>query len=97
MAQARGAQLGILIKSGEALESAGRVDTVVLDKTGTITEGRPSLEDIIPYGHTAEAVLRLAAAAERGSEHPVAKAIVMAAGDGVPQAESFAAVPGRGH
>jgi len=92
----KGAQLGILIKSGEALESAGHVDTVVLDKTGTITEGRPSLEDIIPYGQTAKAVLRLAAAAERGSEHPVAKAIVAAAGEGVPQAESFAAVPGRG-
>jgi Cu+-exporting ATPase len=92
----KGAQLGILIKSGEALESAGHVDTVVLDKTGTITEGRPSLEDIIPYGQTAEAVLRLAASAERGSEHPVAKAIVAAAGEGVPQAESFAAVPGRG-
>ncbi|HWQ50346.1 MAG TPA: heavy metal translocating P-type ATPase [Terriglobales bacterium] len=92
----KGAQLGILIKSGEALESAGRVDTVVLDKTGTITEGRPALEDVIPYGQTAEAALRLAAAAERGSEHPVAKAIVAAAGDGAPQAENFAAVPGRG-
>ncbi|HWP79487.1 MAG TPA: heavy metal translocating P-type ATPase [Candidatus Acidoferrum sp.] len=92
----KGAQLGILIKSGEALESAGRVDTVVLDKTGTITEGRPALEDVIPYGQTPEAVLRLAAAAERGSEHPVAKAIVAAAGEGAPQAENFAAVPGRG-
>ncbi len=91
-----GAQHGILIKGGEALESAGRVNTVVLDKTGTITEGRPILEEIVPYGMERDAVLRIAAAAEHGSEHPVARAIVDAAGEGVRPATEFTAIPGRG-
>jgi Cu+-exporting ATPase len=73
----RGAQLGILIKGPEVLESTRRVDTVVLDKTGTITAGRMTLADVLPAaGEDADEVLRRAAAVEDGSEHPVAAAIV---------------------
>ena len=96
----RGAELGILIKSGAALETAGAIDTVVLDKTGTITEGRPELADIVPApGFAADDVLALAAAAERGSEHPIGEAIVRAArtkGLELPEASSFEAKPGFG-
>jgi Cu+-exporting ATPase len=96
----RGAELGILIKSGAALETAGAIDTVVLDKTGTITEGRPELADIVPApGFAADEVLALAAAAERGSEHPIGEAIVRAArtkGLELPEASSFEAKPGFG-
>jgi P-type Cu+ transporter len=68
----KGAELGILIKGGEALEAAHSIHTVVLDKTGTLTEGKPALTDIITYGSLDEtALLRLAASAEKGSEHPV--------------------------
>ncbi|SDF80037.1 Cu+-exporting ATPase [Lentzea fradiae] len=90
----RGAQLGILIKGPEVLESTRRVDTVVLDKTGTVTTGRMSLIGV----HTAEdeaEVLRLAGALENASEHPVAKAVVAAAGD-VPEVEDFRNVEGLG-
>lgn len=77
----RGAERGILIKGGEALEMARRIDTIVLDKTGTITRGRPEVVRIAPAdGWTEEEVLRLAAGAERHSEHPLGKAIVDAAG-----------------
>jgi Cu+-exporting ATPase len=96
----RGAELGILIKSGAALETAGAIDTVVLDKTGTITEGCPELADIVPApGFAADEVLALAAAAERGSEHPIGEAIVRAArakGLAMPEASSFEAKPGFG-
>lgn len=95
----RGAELGILIKGGEALEAAGKIDVVVLDKTGTITEGRPDVADIIPApGVAADRLLRLAAAAEKGSEHPLGEAIVRrGAQDGaVPAAASFLALPGLG-
>mgnify|MGYP001325928850 CR=1 FL=1 len=96
----RGAELGILIKSGAALETAGAIDTVVLDKTGTITEGRPELADIVPApGFSADEVLAIAAAAERGSEHPIGEAIVRAArakGLELPEASSFEAKPGFG-
>jgi Cu+-exporting ATPase len=78
----RGAERGILIKGGEALETAARVDTVVLDKTGTVTQGRPKLTGIaVRAPWTEEEVLALAAAAERYSEHPIGKAIVEAAGE----------------
>ncbi|MCR3752635.1 heavy metal translocating P-type ATPase [Lentzea californiensis] len=92
----RGAQLGILIKGPEVLESTRRVDTVVLDKTGTVTTGRMSLVSV----HTAEGededeVLKLAGALENGSEHPIARAIVQAAGD-VPAVEDFQNVEGLG-
>ncbi|MCE5235485.1 MAG: heavy metal translocating P-type ATPase [Eubacteriales bacterium] len=96
----KGAELGVLIKSGEALETAHHINTVVLDKTGTITEGKPRLAQILPLGGTGEAeLLRLAAAAESGSEHPVARAILEAAnarGLELPRVEEFKAVPGRG-
>ncbi len=97
----RGAEAGILFKSGEALESAGRVATVVLDKTGTITRGHPTVTDIVlADGTRAEAeFLGLTAAAERGSEHPLASAIVEAArqrGIEVGEPLQAAAVPGQG-
>jgi P-type Cu+ transporter len=73
----RGAEAGILIRGGEALETAHRVTAVVLDKTGTLTAGRPLVDDVRPApGHTVAEVLDLAASAERGSEHPLAGAIV---------------------
>ncbi|MDT0212383.1 heavy metal translocating P-type ATPase [Rothia sp. ARF10] len=96
----RGAQLGILIKGPEVLESTRRVDTVVLDKTGTVTTGRMSLREVVPApGEDADEVLRIAALLEDGSDHPVAKAIVAAGRDaGVAAApvEDFASVDGLG-
>jgi len=96
----KGAERGILIKSGESLERAGTLDTVVLDKTGTITQGQPQVTDVVTNGALAEGeVLRLAASAERGSEHPLGEAIVEAAeGRGLPleQAREFEAVAGQG-
>lgn len=96
----RGAELGVLIKSGEALETLHSVSAVVLDKTGTITEGKPRLTDIAVYGDMAESeLLALAASAERGSEHPVARAVVDAAevrGLELVSPEEFKALPGRG-
>ena len=96
----KGAELGILIKGGEALEAAHSIRTVVLDKTGTLTEGKPTLTDVVTYGASDEAaLLRLAASAEKGSEHPVAQAIVQGAearGISLDDPESFKAVPGRG-
>jgi Cu+-exporting ATPase len=78
----RGAELGILIRSAEALEVAGAVDTVMFDKTGTLTRGTPEVTDIVAApGQTEGSVLRLAASAERYSEHPLGQAIVRAAGD----------------
>ena len=76
----RGAQAGVLIKNAEALERMEKVDTLVLDKTGTLTEGRPAVTAIIPAeGFAEDDVLRLAASVERASEHPLAEAIVRAA------------------
>jgi Cu+-exporting ATPase len=74
----KGAELGILLKSSEALERAGRVSTVVLDKTGTITRGQPAVTDILVNGYKpgADELLRLAASVEEGSEHPLGEAIV---------------------
>ena len=96
----KGAENGILIRSGDALETAHRIDTVVFDKTGTVTVGRPSVTDVITLGsHSAAEVLRLAASAEKGSEHPLGEAIVRAAADaGLPlsEPEQFLAVPGHG-
>ena len=96
----RGAQLGILIKGPEVLESTRRVDTVVLDKTGTVTTGRMALVDV----HTAPGVdrtrlLRLAGAVENASEHPIARAIAESAVTelgALPEPEEFTAVTGRG-
>jgi Cu+-exporting ATPase len=93
----RGAQLGILIKGPEVLESTRRVDTVVLDKTGTVTTGRMSLVEVVPAaGESAAELLRWAGAVERASEHPIAQAIAAGAGGDLPPVESFAGIGGRG-
>ena len=98
----KGAEHGVLFKNAESLERAARLDTVVLDKTGTVTEGKPSVTDIhtVDNGPGAEsALLRLAAAVEQGSEHPLGKAIVAAARERdmpLPAADDFAAVSGLG-
>jgi Cu+-exporting ATPase len=92
----RGAQLGILVTGPAALESAERIDTIVLDKTGTLTSGRMSVAAVTAAeGQDAADALRRIAAVERGSEHPVAHAIVQAAGEGVVAAD-LEALPGRG-
>ncbi len=95
----RGAELGILIKDGSVLEEAGAIRTVLLDKTGTITRGRPVLTDVEPLGELDRpTVLGLAAAVESFSEHPLARAITESArteGE-IPRAESFTAHGGRG-
>jgi heavy metal translocating P-type ATPase len=96
----RAAELGILFKGGEVYEVARSVDTLLLDKTGTLTEGTMRLAEVVPAdGETAEEVLALAAAAERGSEHPIARAVVEGAssrGVGIPEASSFSVRPGAG-
>ena len=96
----KGAEAGILIRGGEALELAAGIDAVVFDKTGTLTRGRPTLGDVIAApGFTADEVLDLAASVERGSEHPLAAAILARAdevGLGRRTAEGFEAVTGRG-
>ncbi|UER55407.1 heavy metal translocating P-type ATPase [Kineosporiaceae bacterium SCSIO 59966] len=96
----KGATAGILIRSAEALETAHKLDTVVLDKTGTITKGAPSLTDVLPaVGFESDELLALVAAAERDSEHPLAAAIVAGAldrGVGVPTAAAFDSVTGQG-
>ena len=96
----KGAESGILIKGGEALEGAHKLDAVVLDKTGTLTRGEPGLTDIVPTnGVPEEELLRLLASAELGSEHPLGEAIVRGARDrGLPLAEAdgFEAISGGG-
>ncbi|WP_067697912.1 heavy metal translocating P-type ATPase [Nocardia jejuensis] len=96
----RGAQLGILIKGPQVLESTRRIDTVVLDKTGTVTTGKMTLAEAIPAaGVEAEELLAVAAAVEHGSEHPVAKAVVTGAADrglDTEQVEQFVSHGGKG-
>ncbi|MFJ1650141.1 heavy metal translocating P-type ATPase [Streptomyces sp. NPDC088337] len=96
----RGAQLGILIKGPEVLESTRRVDTVVLDKTGTVTTGRMTLQEVYAAEGTDEKrLLRLAGALEHASEHPIARAVAVGAEERVgplPPVEHFENVPGRG-
>ncbi|MFJ3126633.1 heavy metal translocating P-type ATPase [Streptomyces sp. NPDC086993] len=97
----RGAQLGILIKGPEVLETTRRVDTIVLDKTGTVTTGRMTLLDVHTTDHTTETdALRLAGALEHSSEHPIAQAVAAGAaertGAPLPTPEDFANVPGLG-
>ncbi|HQW66731.1 MAG TPA: copper-translocating P-type ATPase, partial [Gemmatimonadales bacterium] len=102
VATGKGAELGVLIKGGEALQRAGDITTVVLDKTGTVTEGKPTVTDlVVAPGHALEEseVLRLVASIEAASQHPLAAAIVRAAGARglvIPVAEGFQSVTGRG-
>jgi Cu+-exporting ATPase len=96
----RGAELGVLIKNAEALERLTDVDTLVVDKTGTLTEGRPKVTAVLPSGGRSEdELLRLAASLERGSEHPLAEAIVAAAQERkleLTEAVDFEAMTGKG-
>jgi Cu+-exporting ATPase len=96
----KGAENGILIKSGEALETAHKIDTVVFDKTGTITEGKPAVTDVITArGTKRKQLLQIAASAEKGSEHPLGQAIVHEAEDkGLDflKTDTFEAITGRG-
>ena len=96
----RGAQLGVLVKSGEVLELAQKVSCVVFDKTGTLTLGSPEVTDILPLaGYDDTMLLNFAAGAESHSEHPLAEAIITAAakrGCVIPEPQSFSATPGRG-
>ena len=99
-ATGRGAQVGVLIKNAEALERFEKIDTLIVDKTGTLTEGKPRLVAVIVSGPDSEnEVLRLAASLERGSEHPLAEAIVTGAeerGVALANANEFEAVTGKG-
>ena len=99
----KGAENGVLVRDGAALETAHKLDTIVLDKTGTVTEGKPRLTDIVILAEgeirTQDELLRLVAAAERGSEHPLASAVVEAAAErglDPPTAVGFAAIAGHG-
>ncbi|WP_373757385.1 heavy metal translocating P-type ATPase, partial [Jeotgalibaca porci] len=95
----KGAENGVLIKSGAALETTHNIQTVVFDKTGTITEGEPKVTDILTTQITEEALLHLAASAEKGSEHPLGEAIVKAAADqnmNLAKVSDFEAIPGHG-
>lgn len=93
----KGAENGILIKSGEALEITHNVQSVVLDKTGTITEGKPVVTDIISFGMSENKILEISAALEKKSEHPLAEAVLLKAkGMELPNAENFVAIPGKG-
>ena len=96
----KGAEHGILIKGGEPLEAAHRIDAVIFDKTGTLTYGRPSVTDVIPLGELSEGeVLSLAGSLERSSEHPLAEAVYRYArerGAEIRQVEGFRAIPGHG-
>ena len=99
-ATGRGAQAGVLIKNAEALERFAKIDTLIVDKTGTLTVGKPKLVAVLPVtGHDEAEVLRLAASLERGSEHPLAEAIVTGAeerGVALAKAEEFEALTGKG-
>ncbi len=102
VATGKGAELGVLIKGGEALQQAGGINTMVLDKTGTVTEGKPTVTDLVAVGEfstSADELLRLVASLEASSEHPLADAIVRSAkekGLALSVADEFAAVSGRG-
>ncbi len=95
----KGAENGLLIKGGEYLEKAHKLTTVVFDKTGTLTKGRPSVTEVVAVRGTREDLLRMAASAEKGSEHPLGQAIVRAAEEGgarLADPKDFQAVPGKG-
>lgn len=96
----KGAENGILIRSGDALQTSQKLDSIILDKTGTITRGEPALTDVVvAQGQNDNEVLRLAASLERGSEHPLGEAIVQGAEQrnlSLADTENFAAIPGHG-
>lgn len=95
----KGAENGVLIKSGVALEEAHKINTIVFDKTGTITEGKPKVTDIISASIKEDELLKFAAAAEKGSEHPLGEAIVKEAENRnieLPQIKTFNSIPGEG-
>lgn len=92
----RAATMGVLIKSADALETACRIDRVLLDKTGTVTMGRPAVTDFLPVGMQREEALRLAAAVEQLSEHPVARAVTESYDQPLPSAKNFVSLTGRG-
>ena len=96
----KGAEYGILLRSGEYVEKARKLTTIVFDKTGTLTKGEPSVTDIISYNKfSEESIIQLAASAEKGSEHPLAEAILKKAQQSnitIPEAQMFEAIPGRG-
>jgi len=96
----KGAEYGVLLRGGEYIENARKLNTVVFDKTGTLTKGEPSVTDVVAFkGYSKNKVLELAAIAEKGSEHPLAEAVIKAAtkaGLNVPDAEFFEAIPGHG-
>jgi Cu+-exporting ATPase len=100
VAAGKGASAGVLVRDAAALETMAKVDVLVLDKTGTLTEGRPAVERVLPANsRSEEEVLRLAASLERGSEHPLAAAIVAAAerrGIALEKVEGFKSIPGKG-
>jgi Cu+-exporting ATPase len=100
VATGRGARAGVLVKNAEALETLEKVDTLVVDKTGTLTEGKPRLADVVPApGFAADEVLRLTAAVERASEHPLASAILSGATERritIPTATRFESLTGKG-
>lgn len=100
VASGKGATLGVLFRNAEAIETLRKVDTLVADKTGTLTEGHPKLQDIVVLGTADESrVLQLAASLERGSEHPLAAAIVKGVQErkvALSEVADFAAVPGKG-
>ncbi|MDX9872454.1 MAG: heavy metal translocating P-type ATPase [Clostridia bacterium] len=100
VATGKGAEYGILIKGGEALETAHKINTIVFDKTGTITEGKPTVTDVLTVeGISVEELLQITASAEKGSEHPLGQAIVLSAqekGLELFKASSFNAITGRG-
>jgi Cu+-exporting ATPase len=94
-----GAENGILFKGADAMEATANLQTIIFDKTGTLTQGEPSVTDVVSLNGQRDEVLRLAAIAERNSEHPLGEAIVRGAqerGLDVPPAEEFAAIPGQG-
>ncbi len=95
----RGAELGILIKNGEALEVAEKITTVVFDKTGTLTKGKPEVTDIIPVGISEQTLLGLAASVDKNSQHPLAQAVVRKAGStgiAIEPADNFDTYGGKG-
>lgn len=99
VASGRGAHAGVLIRDAEALERFAKVDVLIVDKTGTLTEGRPSLTDVVPQGMDEAELMSLVAALERGSEHPLAEALVAGAkerGAARKDCSDFEAVTGKG-